>query len=458
MMFRKRTSAAAKLFLGSLLLVCSSLTKAQRHGGGGFGGGIPGANNRPTGVDEQDSLKDFHRALAVEATSQQIAEFQALVKETEAAKSGLQAFVQQQQKVSAGSEPAVSGAEIDGLLQRSRADSQKFVEGFSAAQKSGLKDLLKKLSKADSDLGVEHKKLDEILQAGNGPSAELESCGESVTKALTDFSNQQLALGREMGVVLAQGSDLTFKLADVRSRVRIGNQTIAVTVSGELAQVASQGAQRTFKLEMVADLSDLQQNITELLRPQIDTAGSCGERLSVRQATIESSTPASVLVLDLHYERWSCMRMGGQSTSQELAEGDGAVQVKFTPAVEKANSLKLATDFARIGASGVMGESLRSGDLGEELRDKLSQAILSAIQAGANVQKYLPPAVRDFAVVQSVKFQDAGVGRLGVVLDGQLEISDEQVNLMASQLNQAMLAQRTAQEAPAAGHNATPDH
>lgn len=453
-MFQNRiSSTAARLLLGSAFLLYSGTMTAQRHGG--FGGGAPGANNRPTGVNEKDSLKDFHHALAVQATSPQIAEFQALIKETEATKARLQTFMQQQRKAGGGSEPAVTVAELDESLQHSRADSRKFVEGFSAAQKSGLKELLKKLGKAESDLEAEQKKLDESLQAENKPNAEIDSRGDSLTKSLADLSSQQLALGREMGVVLAQGSDLTFKLADVRSPVSIGNQTIAVAVSGELSQVASQGTQRTFKLQMVADLSDLQQKITELLRAQLDGGRTCGERLAVRQASIASSTPASVLVLQLHYERWSCVRQAGEATSQELAEGDGSVEMKFTPVVEKAGSLKLETKFSRINATGMMGESLRSGDLGDELRDKLSQAILSAVQAGANFQKCLPPAVRDLAVAQSARFQDAGVGQLGVVVDGQLEASDEQVNEMASQLNQAMLAQQTASQ-PEEGRTPVP--
>src|SRR5579863_5619828 len=94
-MFQNRISdTASRLLLVSAFLLYSGTVTAQRHGGG-FGGGVPGANNRPTGVDEKDSLKDFHHALAVQATSQQIAEFQALVKSTENAKALLQGFLQQ---------------------------------------------------------------------------------------------------------------------------------------------------------------------------------------------------------------------------------------------------------------------------------------------------------------------------------------------------------------------------
>jgi hypothetical protein len=397
--------------------------------------------------------------LAVQATSPQITEFQVLLKDAESAKANLQTFIQQQSHAGAGSEFSVDAAAITRSLQQLGADSQKFVEGFSAAQKSGLKETLKKLGEADSNLDADEKKLDESVPAGSRATTELESRVESLAKSLADFSNQEFTLGRELGIVLAEGSDQTFKLAEVRMPVSIGKQTITVTVSALLWQVAAQGAERTFKLLRIVDLSDLQQKLTELVRAQLDTAGACGERLAVREATIAASSPASVLALELHYERWSCMRLAGQSTAQELAEADGSVEVKLTPVVEKENFLRLVTELSRINAAGVMGESLRSGNLGEELRDKLSRAILSALQTGINFQNNLPSEVRHVAMVQNAKFQGIGVGKLGVVLDGQLVLSDEQVHHLANELNQAQFAQGTAvTEASSPKSKSTSDH
>jgi hypothetical protein len=440
-MVRRGISFTAELVVGLVLLMCPFVATAQHHGGhGGAGGGIPGGSNRPTGLDEKDSLKDFHHALAVQATSQQIAEFQAVVKDTDTAKAKLQTLEQQSGNAAAETKSPVSGAEIDQVLESAREASRKFVKGFSAPQKSGLKDITKRLEKSDSDLEQEEKKLDQSLQVASGASADIEARAKSVSKALSDFSNQQLALGREMGIVLASGDDLTFRLAEVKSPVTMGDRTIAVTVSGALSQIAVQGSQRTFRLEMIADLSDLQQNITELLRPRIDPASACGERVAVRRATIIPSAPAGVLNLQLHYERWSCTRTFGQ-TSNELAEGDGSVEIRLTPSIDKSNTLKLVAEFSRIDAVGMMGEALRSGDLGGELRDKVSQAILPAVQAAANFKTNLPPAVQNSAVAQSARFQDARPGELSVLIDGQMEVSNDQVNLMASQLNQTLAAQ-----------------
>ena len=456
-MFRKRTFfPTAELVLGSLLVLSPTTMTAQHHGGHGGAGGVPGANNRPTGVDAKDPLKDFHRALAVEATSQQASEFEALVKENEAARSSLQAFVENQPRLSAGSESRLPGTEIDQLLGRLRADSQKFVAGFSPVQKSGLKENLKKLAKADTDLQANQQRLDVTLQAGDS-GTELRSLGQNLITSLTEFSDQQLALASEMGVGLAQGSDLTFTLPEVRTRVTLGNQTTEVPISGELSQISAQGAERTFKLRMVVDRSDLEERTTEILRVQLDAARSCGERLAVREATMTSATPAAVIALQLHYERWSCLKLGGQTRPQELAEQDGSVEVKVTPVVGKANTLKLGAEFSSIVAGGAMGESLRSGDLGEELRDKLTHSILSLVPLGENFQKYLPPAARELAMVQDARFQETGVGKLSVILNVQLDLSDQQVKLMASQLNDARFAQGSAPQQGLTGRNSTPN-
>lgn len=413
------------------------------------GGGMPGGSNRPTGVDEKDTLKDFHRALAVQATTEQIAQFQALVKVSDAAQASLTAFLQQQSQV----RPTGSGAiavQIDQLLQNLRADNQKFVDGFSAAQKSGLKELLKKLGKAGSDLEANQHRFDESLDTKGITNTGIQAQGDSLAKSLTDFSNQDLVLGREMGIVLAASSDETFELPEVKNSVLIGKQTIVVPLSGDLSQFASRSGQRTFNLRRVIDLSDLQEKITELLRAQTDSRDACGEHLAVREAMISSSTPASILTLVLHYERRSCLKVGGQSGWQELAEGDGSVEMKLTPVVEKAN-VKVVSEFSKINASGLMNESLRSGILGEELREKLSQGMLTILETGVKFQGTLPLAIRDIATVQSAKFKDIGIGKLGVVLEGQLDLSDEQVSHLVSELNQAQFAQGTApQQSPSA--------
>jgi hypothetical protein len=434
----RRTSFLAfnSLILGLTLLVHPASAFAQRRGGSSSSTGQGGldAYSRPDGVDEKDSLQDFHHVLAVQATSQQIAEFQALVKATDAAKSALQTFTEHDAREKNTS--AESDTPLDQAWQSVRNQNQHFEEGFSAAQRDGLKEILKRLDKAESDAEQERTKLDQSLQAGN--SQEVSSRDESLGRTLTEFSNEQLALGREMSIVVANAQDLAFNLHAVKAPVTIQGRAVAVTVSGALTQIEEQNGQRTFHLELDEDLSDLQQNIGALLNAEFSKVSPCGERLAVRQAMLTPSAPSSLLVLRLHYERWSCVRLYGQTTSNELAESDGTVEVKLTPAVGGANSLKLNSEFGRIDASGMFADSLRSGDLGDDLRDKISTSVLAALRAGTEFKTTLPAALQNSAAIQSAQFRDAGAGVLNVVLEGKTQISNEQVSLLASQLNQAL--------------------
>jgi hypothetical protein len=440
-------SVSDALILACVLLAYPLAATAQRHGGGGsnIGGGINGSisgSNRPTGLDEKDSLKDFHEVLAVQATSEQIAEFQALVKSTEAAQSEVQAFLQPLRKDNPVAESARRNT-LDPAIENARNGNKKFQEGFSEAQKSGLKEIAKRLAKADSDVEQEEKKLDQSLDL-KAAAPELVSHAESLDKALTDFRNEQLALGREMSITLASGQDLAFVLPKVKSLVSLNHQTIPVAISGVLSQIAAQGGQRTFKLEVMTDLSSLQQNIADLLRAQIETSAPCGERLTIRQARLTPADPGGLLVLWLHYERWICMRTMGQQTANELAEGDGTVEIKLTAAVEKPNTLKISAAFGRIEANGMFGDALRSGSLGDDLKNQVAQSVLSAARAGSDFKITLPLAIQNSTTIQSAKFQGVGAGGLSVVLDGQIELSNEQTDQLASQLNQALSAQGTA--------------
>ena len=141
--------------LGAVLLAYPVPATAQRHGGGGVGGGGISGISRPSGVDEKDSLKDFHRALAMQATSQQIADFQALIKDTEAAQAALHSF--QQLLHAENSAPETARVPLNQAIEKARNETSKFPEGFSSAQKAGMKDLVKRLAKADSVLEQEEK-------------------------------------------------------------------------------------------------------------------------------------------------------------------------------------------------------------------------------------------------------------------------------------------------------------
>ncbi len=434
-MFRLKVDPVSVMLLvmTSTLLLYPGRALAQHHGGHGMGG-IPGASGRPDGVDEKDTLKDFHQALAVQATSQQIAAFQSLVNATNAAKDKLNSFA-------IGKTSRDGVAPFDQALENARDLTRRFQDSFSPAQKSGLKDTQKRLERSDSDLEQEVHRLDQSVQ-GESASPEISAHATAAAKALTDFANVQLALGREMGIALASGEDMSFNFPQVRNNALVADRTISVGTSGMLSQTTTQGDLRAFSLEMILDLSDLQQTITELMNSQLYEAKACGERLSVRQASMGSATPASALTLKLHFERWSCSRAFG-SMATELGEGEGTVELRLTPSVDATNALKIAATIKRIDAAGMMGEELRSGDLGTDLSDKVAKAILAVVQTGTDFKTTMPGAVQNSATLQTARFQDSGSGGLKFVVDGQMQLSNEKVELLARQLNQSLSAQST---------------
>jgi hypothetical protein len=241
----------------------------------------------------------------------------------------------------------------------------------------------------------------------------------------------------------AGGQELTFKIPPVKIPVNIENQPIAITASGVISRVAAERGENVFKLELIADLSDLQQNITQVLRPQLDRSDRCGERIAIQNAILTPSAPASLLVAKVHFERWTCIKVLGKERPNKLIGGNGTIEVKLTPAVEEDSTLRLVPEIGRIDADGPLGELLRSGSLGAALREKITKALLSAMQKGTNFKATLPPVDQDYATIQNARFQDGGSGNLDVVLDGEIRISNEQIKLLANQLKERLSSQGT---------------
>jgi len=157
----------------------------------------------------------------------------------------------------------------------------------------------------------------------------------------------------------------------------------------------------------------------------------------------------------------------------ELASSEGTVEVKLTPSIDTNKieqnqidqnktgsnlvaqppaepnsiqpkpSLHLASEFGRVDADGLFRESLLSGSLGDTVREQVAAALLPAMATAANLKATLPPVAQDSATLRKVQFQDAGAGQLRLVLDGQLQLSDEQTKQFAVQLKQPMSAQQT---------------
>jgi hypothetical protein len=215
----------------------------------------------------------------------------------------------------------------------------------------------------------------------------------------------------------AWAEDDTLRIPPVKSSFTVENRSIEISASGVVSEV---GPDR-FQLKLDADLGSLQENITAILRPQVDRSNRCGERISLERATLAPAPPASLLTVYVHYEKWACAKAFGREIAKKLVAGNGVVPVKLTPAIDAANTVRLDPEVGDIQADGSLGEALRSGSFGPELRDKIGAKLASTIQKGANLGTTLPPGLESVATLTGVRFTERD-GRLSLALEGELRI------------------------------------
>jgi hypothetical protein len=227
----------------------------------------------------------------------------------------------------------------------------------------------------------------------------------------------------------------SFKIPPVEIPLKIKDQQVTIVASGRVTMAAKDHGLNILSVDLTADLADLQQNFTAVLASELDKDDRCGDRIQIEDAKLTPAEPASLVVVQLHYERWGCAKFLGKQEVKRLIGGNAVVQMKLTPSVgENHTELRLAAELGPIEANGSLGELLRTGNLGELLRDKIQAAILSAVQKGLDLGAILPPVLQGSVTIQDARFRDAGSGRLLVALAGQVRITDEQVGALAQEL------------------------
>src|SRR5208282_4856633 len=171
---------------------------------------------------------------------------------------------------------------LDQVIEKACAGNQNFLTSFSSTQKFGLEDIAKKLAKADVELDRQIKALDQIVQivqTAKPGSEQISSSVSSLNKALAAFQNEQLALGREMSILFdPAGQDVTFSLPAVTNSINVSGMPLSIPASGAISRTSApapaatpaDNGQNLFSLKLVADLSDLQQDTTAILRSELN--------------------------------------------------------------------------------------------------------------------------------------------------------------------------------------------
>jgi len=218
----------------------------------------------------------------------------------------------------------------------------------------------------------------------------------------------------------AQTGNLTLKIPPVKISLDLKGQPVEFTAWGAVSAAPS----GIFRLAMTVDMGNFQENLTPVLAAQLNRSDRCGERLSLERATLAPAAPSAVLTAYVHYERFACVKAFGKQVVKRLAGGNGVVEVNLVPSVGE-NRIALAAEVRKIDADGSLGELLRSGSLGDSIREKIAASVLKSA---------LPAEMESVAAIQTVQFADGGAGRLWLAISGEVRLSAEQFRDAAKKL------------------------
>ena len=186
----------ALLICGIFLSLNATSMLAQHRGGRGGGG-----KNGPTGVSdsETEQSKDFKRAAAIQARPEQITQFQQLTKSDQVARKSAQGILEHAENED---QPGLfhSSKSLTDAVEEAQSENHQFLQSFSDLQKSGLKDFIKKLGKANSDVTKEVNALSRELERSKIDGKQIADIVKRLDKALSDFQAKQVAVGTEMGI------------------------------------------------------------------------------------------------------------------------------------------------------------------------------------------------------------------------------------------------------------------
>ena len=218
----------------------------------------------------------------------------------------------------------------------------------------------------------------------------------------------------------ASAEDFSLNLPPVKSTIQFGDQPVVITASGVITGRPN-SLEDIFRLVLTADLAELQEHIGDVLKAQLNDEERCGDRLNVTGAMLTPANPASELTVELHYERWVCVKMLGKEVNRKLVGGDGAVPVTLSPSIE-GNEVKLAAEVGTIEARGALGEILRSPPVRDRLKERIGTAIQSALQGGTNLKLAAPEGIERVATLANARFADGGAGRLTFQLTADIRM------------------------------------
>lgn len=191
---------------------------------------------------------------------------------------------------------------------------------------------------------------------------------------------------------------------------------------------------QALRLELNADLSDLQRQITPILQAQLKQENRCGERISVERAELGPAAPSATLHADIHFEKWGCAKAFGKEIVKKLVAGNGVVEARLTPEIADASTVRFRVEVTSVTADGELGEILRSGSFGDALQEKIRKTVAEDVEKSARLSEGLPHAAREVVSLNSAKFIDGGDGRLDLSAGAEANLGPEQARALLDAL------------------------
>ncbi|MGA2004360.1 MAG: hypothetical protein ABSG70_13325 [Terriglobales bacterium] len=176
-------------FIGGVaILLCGCAAQAQQAGSQGR----PRSNNA-----SNEEIRDFKRAMVLQASPDQADEFKKMVASTQAARKAAHDLAQLASK-DGKPDLSQSADTLSSAVDEIQANSDHFLRMFTSVQKSELKAKLKKLEKANSEVVKENK----ALGGGHPPAdaAQLAGIAQKLDGALGELQVRQSDIGNEMAI------------------------------------------------------------------------------------------------------------------------------------------------------------------------------------------------------------------------------------------------------------------
>lgn len=172
---------------------------AQRSGGrGGRGAGTRSSGSGAANQDDSQEMKDFRRAIALQASPEQIAQFKVLSKNTQQATE----LAQNLHQLAATNGGNYSGQEasLRIAIEDTRTGMDEFVKSLSTAQESELKKLTRNLRKSDSNANKVWTNLGQELRRSKIDDKKIAAGTEHLHKILERLQRDQSAMAKEMSI------------------------------------------------------------------------------------------------------------------------------------------------------------------------------------------------------------------------------------------------------------------